>query len=119
MTCIIGTKEQVLAAESLIARCISDIPYGVLDGLTVQFGLPERLLAGEAKYGKPGRRPPSMYGGHVIYLRDGETEQGFYEELSHFLDDVAGRGIARHKIGAIFARKWGVARRKVCVANLA
>lgn len=97
---------QIAGVENLIQRCREDIPENTLSMLTVSFDMPEIFKR---------ENEPAMYGSEekTIWLRPESTEWDFYHELSHYLDDIAGRGIHREVEADIFMRKWGVVRKRI------
>lgn len=107
-TIIGGTSEQVKRIKSLIQKCQQKIPKGALNKLTIKFGIPENLY-------RPGEKQFALYNTSLktIYLKPDSTEYDFYHELSHYLDDIAGRGIERHAAADRFARKYGISRKKI------
>jgi len=114
---VIGTIEQIDAIDDLLARCVEEIeervklgelPMNPLGKLTVQFHIPEGLF-------RPEEKQLALYSAktRTIYLEPDSTEYDFYHELSHYLDDIAGYGIERHKIADVFARKYGIPRKRI------
>jgi len=100
---VLGSPGQRERVEELVAR-VPDLPAGALDGLTVSFEewpprTPEGFKPEIGVYNRTTRT--------IILHPKRATEQTFYEELWHHVQNLRGDKVLSHKEAMEFARRYG------------